>query len=265
MGALRRSYRIALLALLLAAGLTIAIAAFPLLGAAARERIVAGWSRALMRVCGITVREVVAPDAAPLAQFRGAMLLANHVSWLDVFAIDSVAPASFVAKAEVARWPLVGTLVSRVGTVYIDRGRRHAVHDVNLRLERRLREGARVAVFPEGTTCDGSRLLPFYGNLAQAALAAGAPVVPVALRYVDRDGRSNPAPLYVGETTFVESLWRIAGDRGSVCELHVLPAIATADGVTRQQIARSARDAISRRLGLAPEDTAPASPPDPTA
>jgi 1-acyl-sn-glycerol-3-phosphate acyltransferase len=255
---LRRLYRLPLLALLLLAGLAIALTFFPRLGGRARERWMIGWSKLLMWCCGARVREVVAVGAVALGeQGGGRMLLLNHVSWLDIFTIDAVAPASFVAKAEIARWPLAGTLVARVGTVFIERGRRHAVHNVIRQLAARMRDGWRAAVFPEGTTSDGRRLLPFHGNLIEAALESGAPIVPVGIRYLDPDGQPSHASYYVGDTTFVESLWRITGHPLLLVELHVLPAIEPAPGTTRQEIARRAREAIAAQLGLPLDDSVP--------
>jgi 1-acyl-sn-glycerol-3-phosphate acyltransferase len=255
---LRRLYRLPLLVLLLLAGLAIALTVFPRLGAPARERCMIRWSRLLMWGCGARVREVVAPGAMPLGeQGGGRMLLLNHVSWLDIFTIDAIAPASFVAKAEIARWPLAGTLVARVGTVFIERGRRHAVHNVIRQLAARMRDGWRAAVFPEGTTSDGQRLLPFHGNLIEAALESGAPIVPVGIRYLDPDGHPSHASYYVGDTTFLESLWRITGHPLLVVELHVMPALESAPGTTRQEIARRARDAIAAQLRLPLDDSVP--------
>lgn len=261
---LRRLYRIPVLLLLLFGGLATVFLAFPLGGARLHERCIATWSRWLMRACGARVIERVADGATPLSALRGThgagagrLLLANHVSWLDIFAIDSLAPASFAAKAEIATWPLVGTLVSRVGTVFIERGRRHAVHAVIQRMGDKLNDGHRAAVFPEGTTSDGRRLLPFHGNLVQAALNTGAPMVPVGLRYRDPDGEPSHAAMFIGDTTFLASLWRVTGHPRIDVEVHVLPAIAAADGLTRQEAARRARAAISARLGLVLEDTVP--------
>jgi 1-acyl-sn-glycerol-3-phosphate acyltransferase len=258
MPAVRRLVRLPLLAGLLFAGLAIVFAIFPWIGVPARERYVVGWSKLLLACCGVQLREVVAPGALPLAeQAGGRLLLLNHVSWLDIFAIDSVAPASFVAKAEIAAWPLAGTLVARVGTVFIERGRRHAVHSVIRQLAARIRDGHRAAVFPEGTTSDGRRLLPFHGNLIESALESQAPIVPVGVRYSDADGQPTPVSLYVDDITFLESLWRVTGNRLLRVELHVLAEIEPSPELTRQQVARRARDAIGAALGLPFDDSVP--------
>ena len=259
---MRRLWRIPGVIALLLGGLATVLGLFPWIGIARRETLIALWSRALLRACGVRVREIVAPGAQPLAGLRGQqgpgqgrLLLPNHISWLDIFVIDSIAPASFVAKSEIARWPLVGTLVARAGTVFVERGRRHAVHAVIQSLGERLAQGYRAAVFPEGTTSEGDRLLVFHGNLIQAALNAGAPLVPIGLRYVDPDGERSHAVMYVGETTFVASLWRITGHPRLECQVHVLAPIDP-DGFTRQAAAQAVRQQLGAHLGLPFDDTA---------
>lgn len=259
---LRRLWRLPALLALLVGGLFTVLLVFPRVSDDRRERLIATWSRWLLRACGTEVRERVAPGARGLSTMRGRhgagegrLLLANHVSWLDIFAIDSLAPASFAAKAEIATWPLAGTLVGRAGTVFIERGRRHAVHGVIQKMAEKLSAGLRAAVFPEGTTSDGQRLLPFHGNLVQAALNAGVPMVPVGLRYVDPDGQPSHAALYVGDTTFLDSLWKVTGHPRLIVEVHVMPPIEPAAGLTRQHAARLAREAIAQQLALPLDDT----------
>ena len=255
MGWLRLAGRTPLLASLLVAGLFTVVAVFPARGRDARERIVAGGARLWRGAGGGRLREQPAEGAESLAVRRdGHMLLANHVSWLDVFLVMAIAPAHFVAKAEIARWPVLGTLVSRVGTLYIERGKRHAVHRLNVRIVQALSEGRRVAVFPEGTTSDGSRLLPFHGNLVEAALQARAPVVPVGLRYLDSDHRPTDAAVFIGSMGFVTSLYRVLTAPSIVGEVHPLPP---AEGTTRQHIAEDSRRAIAGRLHLPIDDAVP--------
>ena len=120
---------------------------------------------------------------------------------------------------------------------------------VILRMGEKMQAGLRAAVFPEGTTSDGRRLLPFHGNLVQAALNAGAPMVPIGIRYVDPDGEPSHAAIFIGDTTFLQSLWAITGHPKVIVEVHVLPAIAPAPGLKRQEAARRARAAIGDALG----------------
>jgi len=256
---LRRLVRLALLLLLAVSGIVTELVVFPLISAARRRAIIRHWSRDLMSACGLQVRVqgggIV--DGRPLDKIApGCMLVANHVSWLDIFAINSLATSAFVAKAELRRWPVAGWLAALAGTVFIERARRHAVHQVIEQLRRRIREGFPVAVFPEATTTDGSTLLPFYGNLLEAAIAEGAPIIPIALRYLDAVGEPAAAAAYVGETTFLESLWMILGERELVVEVHVLPPVPTGER-NRHDLARELRRLISFGLGLPQAGTSP--------
>lgn len=254
-GFLRTAARAPLVVVLVLGGLLTVVSVFPMLSRAVRDEVVLRWSRMLLGACGVRLRERPADGAGTLAaQTGGFMLLANHVSWLDVFLVMAIAPSQFVAKAEIARWPVLGTLVSRVGTLFIERGKRHAVHRLNRRIVEALDDGLRVAVFPEGTTSDGRQLLPFHGNLVEAALHARAPVIPVGLRYLDADQRPTDAPVFIGKMAFVTSLARILSAPMIIAEVHPLPP---ADGENRQRVAEHARRAIGERLSLPMDDRGP--------
>jgi 1-acyl-sn-glycerol-3-phosphate acyltransferase len=137
------------------------------------------------------------------------LLVSNHVSWVDIVALHAVCHCRFVSKADVARWPLLGTLASGAGTLYVKReSRRDAMHVVH-RMAQALWDGDILAVFPEGTTGDGSAVLPFHSSLIQAAIAADAPVQAVGLTIVDRrSGRPSRAVSYMGDESLLGSLWR---------------------------------------------------------
>jgi 1-acyl-sn-glycerol-3-phosphate acyltransferase len=264
------------------AGLAITTLAFPWLAPPARNRIVRGWSRVLLAICGVKLRASGrTPDDAIArtgidAGSGGRLLLANHVSWIDVFAILACVPGRFVAKAEIGRWPLVGWLVTRVGTLYIERGRRHAVAAINHRVRERLAAGETVAVFPEGTTTDGDRVLAFHSNLIAPAIEAGGEVWPVALRYTERGERST-ATAFVGDMALVNSLWNTLAARGLEVEVAFLAPLAARGIGNRHRIAAAARAAIAQHLavplddaratfspvspaGLAPADSRPETP-----
>ena len=177
------------------------------------------------------------------------MLALNHISWLDIFVIDAGFPATFIAKSEVRNWPVVGWLCTRVGTLYIERGKRsaarHARHSISGELER----GALIAVCPEGTTTFGRSLERFHAALFQPALDAGATLQPIALRYLDAAGRHADAAGYVGETSLIESIWTIVSTRHMVAELLFLTPISS-HGQTRRSLARKAEAAIADALGV---------------
>ena len=177
-----------------------------------------------------------------------ALVVANHVSWLDVQALGTIAPTRFVAKAEVRGWPAVGDLVARVGTIFLRRRScRDAARVKNL-VARALVSGDRFAVFPEGTTTDGGRVAPFYAALLQAAVDAAVPVQPVAIRYREIDGARSTAAAFVDDMTFAASLARILARPRLVAELTFGPPIYAADK-TRRELAAQCRAFIADTLG----------------
>ena len=195
-----------------------------------------------------------------LATLGGNVLVvANHVSWLDVFVLNAVQPVRFVAKAELAEWPVAGRLIRGVGTLFVERGRRKDARRVNARAAHALASGDIVAVFPEGTTTDGTRLLPFKSSLLQPIVEAEGQVQPVAIRYRDAAGEHSSVPAYVGDDTFFASFWRVTGARSLRVELHAPPALA-ARASNRRDLARSAEAAIRAVLEQPAAATAPETP-----
>ncbi|UTY60743.1 1-acyl-sn-glycerol-3-phosphate acyltransferase [Massilia sp. erpn] len=220
---------------------------FPWIGGARRNEHVRRWSRKLLRLCNVAV-EVVAGSAQPLQQ---AMIVANHISWLDIFVIDALYPCRFVAKAEIRSWPLAGWLVEKAGTVFIARGSRRDLRHIFKGLVHSLQAGERVAFFPEGTTAPQGSILPFHANLFEAAIDAKVMVQPFALSYADAHGQRHPAVDFVGEMTFVESILAILDGPPVTARLHCLPA-SDATGAHRRELAQASHDAIAAALGLVP-------------
>ena len=206
-----------------------------------REATVQVWAQRMLRILGIPLQvQGTAPAIGPV------LLVANHLSWLDILVLHAARHCRFVAKADVRHWPLIGTLATGGGTLYIERERRRDAMRVVHRMAEGLRAGQIVAVFPEGTTGDGRTLLPFHANLVQAALSAGAPVQPVALRFVDAaSGEDSPGPLYLGEDTLLSSLWRTLA--GPPFVAHVRFGIPQhAQGRDRRRWAEDLRAAVER-------------------
>lgn len=232
--------------MLLIGGLLTEALVFPLASQSLRRRAIRGWSRLLIAACGLRLE---VDPALTDAEAQGRLIVANHASWLDIFAINAVAPAAFVASAEIRRWPVLGLLVAMAGTVFIERGRRRAVHEVIGTLRDRLAAGWPGAIFPEATTTDGRAILPFHANLIEAACVDGRDVLAVALGYRDRDGRWPDAIVWVDETTFIENLWAITGARGLGVSLSLTATIPT-QGRSRHEVADEARKRISHHLAL---------------
>jgi 1-acyl-sn-glycerol-3-phosphate acyltransferase len=230
---------------------------FGTLDAAQRQQRIGWWSRGLLRAIG--VRLVADGD------FRAGanLLVANHISWLDIAAVHAVCPrARFVSKADVRHWPLLGWLIGAVGTLFIERERKRDALRVVHQVATALQAGDSIAVFPEGTTGDGRALLPFHANLLQAAIASEIPVQPVALRYTEPGFDWSPAVSWLGATTLAHSVWAIACARGVQVQVTVLPARATAHADRRalaQRLHDDIADALQQSaLAPAPSQTAQA-------
>lgn len=193
------------------------------------------------------------------------MIVANHISWLDIFVINAVWPAAFIAKAEVRQWPLIGWLSARNDTVFLQRGSRGHARIVNSRIDALLNDGMDVALFPEGTTTDGTHLLSFHAALLQPAVETGHPVLPIAISYHDQNGRISTAPSYAGDTTLKECLSAILACRTLTVRLRPAPPIATTER-TRREISlaahRAIADMLATRPGFLPANTAPEKAPD---
>ncbi|OIQ74155.1 1-acyl-sn-glycerol-3-phosphate acyltransferase [mine drainage metagenome] len=237
---------------LLARGLA-TLRGFERMDEAQRQRAIADWSRALLRVCRVELRV----DGTPP---RGACMLAiNHVSWLDIAALNAVEPTRFVAKADIDRWPLVGALARGAGTLFIERERARDAMRVMHGIAQALRDGQRVSVFPEGTTSPGDRILPLHANLFQAAVSACAPVQPVLLRYLDAaTGAPSQAPAYVGDDSLLCTLWRIARAPRLCASVSYLTPL---HGGERRALARAVQDSLQHALSAGAATAQPAAAP----
>lgn len=225
-------------------GLATSAFVFPFASPARREVLVRNWSAALLRILRVQL-DARFVDGAPSQ--RNALVVANHVSWLDIFVVNAVQPCHFVAKADIRNWPVLGWLCEKAGTIFIARGRQREVRRVQEGLVVGILRGQRIAFFPEGTTSAQGELLPFHSNLFEAAITAGVPVKPYALRYLDAQGALHPAANFVGETTFVDSLMMILKARGMRAQLIELPLI-DGTGLQRRELAQQARLAIADAL-----------------
>lgn len=223
----------------------------------ARMAAIQQWSVKLLEIVQVQV------DSAGPPPHRGLVVM-NHISWLDVFVLNAVAPSRFVSKAEVARWPLVGYLVSRSGTLYIERTRKTAARRTNHLISEALAGGDRVAVFPEGTTTAGDRLLRFHAALLQPAIASGGHVHPASLQYFDAAGRRSGAVSYVGDESLLGSVWQLLGTQFVLARLQ-FDGAETAAGRHRRELADALHSKISRRLAFDAPPPAPGTPGDPPA
>ncbi len=256
---LRASWRLLRLLLHLLHGLAVVALRFPSLDVAGRHQRIQWWSAKLVRLAGIELRHSGSPRPG------ATLLLSNHVSWLDIAVIHAVVPqARFVSKADVLAWPLLGWLIKGAGTLFIERERKRDALRVLHQVADALKAGDTVAVFPEGTTGDGRTLLPFHANLLQAAIATGTPVQGAALRYGDARRRFSTAVEFVGETTLLQSVWRILSVGGLQVQVDLLPPLGSRHA-DRRALAAHLREQIGAQLhascAAAPDPTASAAVP----
>ncbi|MDO5666969.1 MAG: lysophospholipid acyltransferase family protein [Alcaligenaceae bacterium] len=205
---LRFVIRLVLLIFLIIVGLFLTGLVFPLISQSQRERIVKGWSRLLIMVLGVKVKIEGAP-----VQDSAVMLVANHVSWIDIFILNSCRTTSFVAKKEIKDWPIVGRLVAQAGTIFVDRSSRTAMRGVNKELDERYAKGICTGLFPEGTTSDGLSVKSFFGGLLDAPLKAKVPIQPVAILFYFKGERSG-YPSFIGDETLVHNIWVLLSNPG---------------------------------------------------
>lgn len=217
---------------------------YPHLDQTKRRRTLKTWSRQLLDILNIGIRT---EGPWPVHGEGGYLIVANHVSWLDIFVLNAIYPARFIAKAEVRSWPLIGWLCKRSNTIFIERAMRQHAASINRHVSLLLEQGVCVGLFPEGTTTDGKQTGHFHSALIQPAIDAGAMLCPIALRYQDRNGKQSGTAAFTGDMTLSRSIWRILRSPRFDALLVFTPALATA-GENRRVLARAAQEAISQGL-----------------
>jgi 1-acyl-sn-glycerol-3-phosphate acyltransferase len=251
-GAVRAPLPAVLLLLAGCALVLLGVACVPLvrlLGAARRELLVRRWAGAVPRAFGV---RVTVRRHAPEPATSGELVVANHISWLDLPLIASVLPGRMLAKSEIRRWPLLGPIAALGGTLFIDRDRLRALPAAVRTIATDLRSGSRVVVFPEGSTWCGRSGGAFRPAAFQAAIEAGATVRPVRIVYRTAAHPSGPAAgavAFVGDDSLAASLWRVVRAAGLTARVDVLAPIPVNGEDGRRTLARRARTAV-----LAPGD-----------
>ncbi len=230
---------------------------YPRVSAERRLALRQRWSHRILAILGIRL-DTQAADAP-----HGCLIVANHISWLDIFAINALRPSAFISKAEVRHWPFIGWLSARNDTIFLNRGSRRHARAINEEIDARLNAGRDVAIFPEGRTTDGLRVLDFHAALLQPAIETGRPLLPIAITYVDAAGQPSTAPSFA-DASLPQCFAAILACRTLTARLRPLPIIPTADR-SRREVSREAQTAIATRLGFPPVRTAPETPPDPPA
>lgn len=223
---------------------------YPLLDQPRQRRTLKTWSGQLLSILNVGIQvEGLQPERSGV----GCLMVANHISWLDVVVLNAIHPTLFIAKSEVRDWPLIGWLCRRSGTLFLERAMRQNAAAINRHIGTALEQGLCVGLFPEGTTTDGKQVGHFHSALIQPAIDAGARLCPIALRYRDETGEPNTAAAFTGDTTLAGSIWRILRCAHLDALAVFTPALTASDG-NRRVLAHTARQAIAQAL----EDIAPA-------
>lgn len=219
---------------------------YPRADAPRRRELGSRWSQDLLAILAIRLECEGEP---PQALEPGTLIAANHVSWLDVFAIGAVRHTRFVAKSEIRDWPVAGMIAERAGTIFVQRARRHDTGRIANHVRDALAAGDCVGLFPEGTTTEGDQLLKFHSSLFEPAVANGTRVHPVAVRYLHADGTPCRAAAFVGELTFAQSLGLVIRTREMVVRVAFAPPVEPA-GRNRREVAAETQRRIATLLGL---------------
>ena len=217
---------------------------YPGLSQARQRRILRGWSKHLLSILNIRIMTEGEPVARGEA---GCMLIANHISWLDIFVMNAVHPVRFIAKSEVLNWPVIGWLCQRTGTIFIERASRKHTAAINLQISSLLTQGICVGLFPEGTTTDGKQVGHFHSALIQPAIDAGAKLCPIALRYQHMSGKTSTLAAFTGEMTLIGSIWQVLRGVQLNAVVAFTPAITTLD-TNRRILASTMQRSIAQRL-----------------
>ena len=228
---------------------------YPLSNAAGQARLKQKWSKQVLDILAITL------DTEPSDAPSGCLIVANHISWLDIFAINAARPSAFIAKAEIRNWPLIGWLAARNDTVFLRRGSHGHARVINTTIDKLLNSGKDVALFPEGTTTDGTRLLGFHAALLQPAIETGRPILPLAISYLDTDGQISLAPSFAGETSLLQCIFAILASPPLTVRLTPLPLIESS-GKARRELSLAAHAAIASTLATRPGFHPSSNPPE---
>lgn len=215
---------------------------YPRWGRVRQCRTLQAWSKHLLDILNVGIRV----EGLPPARDGGFLIVANHVSWLDIFVLNAIHPSRFIAKSEVKSWPLIGWLCQRSGTIFIERSMRRDAASSVRHVAILLKQGACVGLFPEGTTTDGMQVGHFHSAFIQPAIDAGARLYPIALHYQDDVEEPISVAVFTGNTTLAQSVWRILRCRRHNALAIFTPALAATEN--RRVLARAAQEAIAREL-----------------
>jgi 1-acyl-sn-glycerol-3-phosphate acyltransferase len=219
-----------------------------------RNHLIRAWGHKVLQIFAVSLTVHKPHDFDPAPEGGKRLYIGNHISWMDIYAVQAVTATRFVAKSELKTWPVLGRLMVHSGTVFIERAKRSDTLRINQTIREHLDGGTLITVFPEGTTTDGRDVNKFHGNLLQAAIDGGAEIAPFCLRYLDARGNYTDAPAYIGDLTMWDSIKAVLREKRLHCELTFFSPLSH-EGRGRRELAAAAEGMIRERImGFTPQD-----------
>lgn len=225
--------------------LMVACFKFPKVSHEQQQKLIRDYSRRILKAAGVTINaEGVLPvtENSSGKDRLGLTVVSNHVSWLDIFSIDSVCPCHFVAKSEIAKWPVFGKIAQNIGTLFINRASRTAIVTLNKQIGEDIENGGYIALFAEGTTTFGNELLPLKSNFLAPAAMHGSDIQPVIISYTSK-GKPTKEMAFAGDVSLFGSLWNVVTTEDAGVTIHFLEKISTV-GLNRHE----ARDLCEKAM-----------------
>ena len=223
-------------------GCLILLLVFPWFKEAQRHRSVRHWCKQLLDIFDMRL-SIIGAERLEDAYY---LMAANHISWIDIHVINAFKPHYFVAKSEVASWPIFGWMAKQLGTLFIERGKPNSIRNMVQEIASQLNQKA-ICIFPEGTSTDGKQVAPFKSNLFEAAIVANVPVYTLAIQYFDlHTGKKTTAPAFIGDMGLLDSIWNLICSPPICAEIRIsvkLPALND-----RKALAELSQSLIAERL-----------------
>lgn len=218
---------------------------FKLISKEKKEKLIQRYSKKLLDILNIKL----SITADPNLPYPDSLIVANHISWVDIFVLNAVCPVRFISKDEVRNWPLMGWLAEKSGTFFISREKRTDIVRLNKIIASALAQGERVAFFPEGTTTDGTKLKSFNTSLLEPIIQAHGKIQPAAIRYHNSGGEISTAIPYIDEMSLVESLFKILRQSVTIAEITFAEPIP-AGNKSRRELGSISEKTIADILSL---------------
>ena len=201
------------------------------------------WCIRLLRI--LKVKVVIHGNPSVLLGTKPYLLVANHISWLDIHIINSIRPVIFVAKADVSKWRIFGYLASMLGTIFLKREKLSDIKRVIQLMKEKLIHQEVVAIFPEGTSTDGRSVLPFKSNLFEAAHQTQLDVLPISIQYTEHNQYSDRAA-FIGDMELIDSIKNILKGDNLVVHVHISDKLS--GRLTRQEMASQAHQQVASKV-----------------